>query len=215
MGAQCVTHPLSIGRTTRTFLIGSQTFPFFTSKWSLRTRRASPSAASRYDVARPAPSVLSRANVLRDVIVRGLLVATCDVHHHPTFLISILRRAARQAYQLFFGLLRRLKRALFANTCVSVLLMDKYSTDKSQIRLRWKIEAGERLPDIDRAAMLQSMGFDSVDKLKASGSGDILEGISVYKLDAKGIIMSHKIQVSVMNALHVLCCVNLRRLPAD
>ena len=93
--------------------------------------------------------------------------------------------------------------------------MDKYSTDKSQIRLRWKIEAGERLPDIDRAAMLQSMGFDSVDKLKASGSGDILEGISVYKLDAEGIITSHKIQVSVMNALHVLCCVNLRRSPAD
>lgn len=102
----------------------------------------------------------------------------------------------KQAYQLFFGLLRRLKRALFANTCVSVLLMDKYSTDKSQIRLRWKIEAGERLPDIDRAAMLQSMGFDSVDKLKASGSGDILEGISVYKLDAEGIITSHKIQVT-------------------
>jgi len=66
--------------------------------------------------------------------------------------------------------------------------------------------------------MLQSMGFDSVDKLKASGSGDILEGISVYKLDAEGIITSHKIQVSVMNAmnaLHVLCCVNLRRSPAD
>ncbi|KAJ1478799.1 hypothetical protein T484DRAFT_1816592 [Baffinella frigidus] len=134
----------------------------------------------------------------------------------------------KQAYQLFFGLLRRLKKAVFANTSVSVLLMDKYSpyaTDKSQIRLRWKIEAGERLPDVDRTAMLQSMGFDSASsgslKLKSgegdilegisvykkvssgggslklqSGEGGILEGISVYKLDVKGYITSHKIQVT-------------------
>lgn len=37
------------------------------------------------------------------------------------------KRFIWQAYQLFFGLLRRLKKAVFANTSVSVLLMDKYS----------------------------------------------------------------------------------------
>mmetsp|Transcript_111115 Transcript_111115/g.166383 ORF Transcript_111115/g.166383 Transcript_111115/m.166383 type:complete len:274 (+) Transcript_111115:202-1023(+) len=106
-----------------------------------------------------------------------------------------------QAYQLFFGVLRRISAAVFASAHVSCLLMDKYGHDKSQIRLRWKIEvntAGPSLMDTSERQMLKKMGFDSRGNSMPSERQDnaILEGISVYKLDVNGMVSSHTIEIT-------------------
>mmetsp|Transcript_28731 Transcript_28731/g.58473 ORF Transcript_28731/g.58473 Transcript_28731/m.58473 type:complete len:272 (+) Transcript_28731:65-880(+) len=106
-----------------------------------------------------------------------------------------------QAYQLFFGVLRRISAAVFAQATVSVYLMDKYGHDKSRIRLRWKIEvnaAGASLMEDSERAMLEKMGFEaSFRSARNQQEGNaILEGISVYKLDRNGMISSHTIEIT-------------------
>jgi len=112
-----------------------------------------------------------------------------------------------QAYQLFFGLLRRISYSLFSSSYVSVLLMDKYAADKSRIRLRWKISVNNILDNTagERDAILKKMGFDKGSMTQsefAEKDGAILEGISVYKLDAKGMIISHQIEITEPTALN-------------
>jgi len=112
--------------------------------------------------------------------------------------------AGLQAYQIFFAILRRLAKTssgLGVTANVSVMLMDKYVTDKSRIRLRWKIELfqkGESKPlsDTERDKMLDRLGFKPPTSDGFNSGGGILEGISVYKLDVKGMISSHTIQVT-------------------
>jgi hypothetical protein len=109
-----------------------------------------------------------------------------------------------QAYQLFFGILRRLAMTasgLGVTANVNVMLMDKYVTDKSRIRLRWKIELFQKgqstpLSDTERNSMLNKLGFKTPSNEGFSSGGGILEGISVYKLDVKGMINSHTIEVT-------------------
>lgn len=112
-----------------------------------------------------------------------------------------------QAYQLFFMILRRLARTssgLGAQANVNVMLMDKYATDKSKIRLRWKIELYSKsslsspkpLSDVERDTMLNKLGFKAPSSDGFSSGGGVLEGISVYKLDTKGMINSHTIEVT-------------------
>jgi len=108
-----------------------------------------------------------------------------------------------KAYELFFGLLRRLARTLFASASVSVILMDKYAHDKSRIRLRWKVEvnaAGDNAIATTERDMLKKMGFEGNFNHESS-SGAILEGISVYKIDAQGMILSHTIEITEPTAL--------------
>mmetsp|Transcript_27191 Transcript_27191/g.88859 ORF Transcript_27191/g.88859 Transcript_27191/m.88859 type:complete len:273 (+) Transcript_27191:198-1016(+) len=107
-----------------------------------------------------------------------------------------------QAYQLFFGILRRLAFVLHSQAVVYVMLMDKYATDKSKIRLRWKIELNGRshaTTSRDREAMLRNLGFEQELGCRFASSEDsafVLEGISVYKLDTKGMINSHTIEIT-------------------
>ena len=112
--------------------------------------------------------------------------------------------AGLQAYQIFFAILRRLAKTssgLGVTANVSVMLMDKYVTDRSRIRLRWKIELFQkgqstRLSNTERDQMLGKLGFKPPTSDGFGSGGGILEGISVYKLDVKGMISSHTIQVT-------------------
>ena len=109
------------------------------------------------------------------------------------------------AYQLFFAILRRLAQTasgLGVQPNVNVMLMDKYASDKGKIRLRWKIELFQKgrtatpLSDNERDAMLDKLGFKKPATQDGFSSGNgILEGISVYRLDAKGMISTHTIEV--------------------
>ena len=128
------------------------------------------------------------------------------------FSISGLR-----SYQLFFSIIRQMG-ALFRSVQVFVILSDKYATDKSRIRLRWKVVLNERTGPIDsgdRKSLLRKMGFqgNSFDEA-TSKDATYVEGISVYKLDEKGMITSHTIQVtepwmlSPLSALNQLIPVN-------
>lgn len=111
-----------------------------------------------------------------------------------------------QTYQLFFTILRRFAQTssgLGVQAQVNVMLMDKYATDKSKIRLRWKIELYSQgslkpkpLSDIERDSMLNKLGFSTPSGSGFSTGGGVLEGISVYKLDGKGMINSHTIEVT-------------------
>ena len=115
-----------------------------------------------------------------------------------------------QAYKLFFTILRRLSQTasgLGVQPNVSVMLMDKYASDKSRIRLRWKIELFQKgqsskpLNDLERDKMLNKLGFKPPSNDGFSSGGGILEGISVYKLDVKGMINSHTIEVTEPTSL--------------
>jgi hypothetical protein len=110
-----------------------------------------------------------------------------------------------QAYKLFFTILRRLAQTasgLGVQPNVNVMLMDKYATDKSRIRLRWKIELFQKgqsskpLSDTERDKMLNKLGFKTPSNDGFNSGSGILEGISSYKLDAKGMISSHTIEVT-------------------
>ena len=115
------------------------------------------------------------------------------------------------AYQLFFAILRRLAQTasgLGVQPNVNVMLMDKYASDKGKIRLRWKIELFQKgrtatpLSDNERDAMLDKLGFKKPATQDGFSSGNgILEGISVYRLDAKGMISTHTIEVTEPTAL--------------
>ena len=103
-----------------------------------------------------------------------------------------------QAYQLFFRIVRQLANTLFSTAQVSVILGDKYATDKSRIRLRWKVELNGRnqSAESERKNLLRKMGFeDGSSSDTSSADATFVEGISIYKLDAKGMIISHVIQV--------------------
>mmetsp|Transcript_49848 Transcript_49848/g.73226 ORF Transcript_49848/g.73226 Transcript_49848/m.73226 type:complete len:272 (-) Transcript_49848:459-1274(-) len=115
------------------------------------------------------------------------------------------RISGLQAYQFFFTILRRLAQTasgLGVQACVNVMVMDKYATDKGRIRLRWKIELYQKgktakpLSDVERDTMLNKLGFKPSSGDSFGSGGGILEGISVYKLDSKGMINSHTIEVT-------------------
>ena len=103
-----------------------------------------------------------------------------------------------QAYQLFFRIVRQVASTLFSTAQVSVILGDKYATDKSRIRLRWKVELNGRIEsaESERKSLLKKMGFEESSPASSSYDATFVEGISVYKLDAKGMIISHTIQVT-------------------
>jgi hypothetical protein len=103
-----------------------------------------------------------------------------------------------QAYQLFFRIVRQVASTLFSAAQVSVILGDKYATDKSRIRLRWKVELNGRIAsaESERKNLLRKMGFEDSSPEPSSSDATFVEGISVYKLDAKGMIISHTIQVT-------------------
>jgi hypothetical protein len=103
-----------------------------------------------------------------------------------------------QAYQLFFRIVRQVANTLFSTAQVSVILGDKYATDKSRIRLRWKVELNDRIQyaESERKNLLRKMGFeDGSTADTSSADATFVEGISIYKLDARGMIISHIIQV--------------------
>lgn len=117
------------------------------------------------------------------------------------------RISGLKTYQLFFIILRRLAQTssgLGVQANVNVMLMDKYASDKSKIRLRWKIELYSKsslsspkpLSDVERDTMLAKLGFKASESDGFGSGGGVLEGISVYKLDAKGMINSHTIEVT-------------------
>jgi hypothetical protein len=103
-----------------------------------------------------------------------------------------------QAYQFFFRIVRQVASTLFSTAQVSVILGDKYATDKSRIRLRWKVELNGRIEsaESERKSLLKKMGFEDSSSSTSPADATYVEGISVYRLDSKGMVISHVIQVT-------------------
>jgi len=81
-----------------------------------------------------------------------------------------------KTYKLFFKTVQKLISALFSDIKVSVLLMDKYGSERSKIKLRWRIELGSRGPNI---SWRQIWGW-----LDRNGDG-VISKAEVNNLDAK------------------------------
>lgn len=109
-----------------------------------------------------------------------------------------------RAYKTFFKVLRSVAatgRALGYRANIKVMLMDPNAQDKSRIRLRWKIElfgkgdSKNQLSSMERDKLLTKLGFKTDSTGFDEGEG-MLEGISMYTLDARGKINSHTIEVT-------------------
>mmetsp|Transcript_44298 Transcript_44298/g.110933 ORF Transcript_44298/g.110933 Transcript_44298/m.110933 type:complete len:445 (+) Transcript_44298:215-1549(+) len=123
-----------------------------------------------------------------------------------------------KSYKLFFKTVKNLISLLFTSPQVSVVLMDKYGTDKSKIKLRWRMELNSRGLSWGQAWGWLDRNGDGViseaevaklgEKKEASKSATtwtkavdqqnklVIEGISEYKLDAQGSVYEHVITIS-------------------
>lgn len=124
----------------------------------------------------------------------------------------------KPSYKLFFKTVTNLLNLVFTGAHTSVVLMDKYGIDKSRIKMRWRIELESRLRpkswkqlfgliDRDGDGILSQRELNDFKqkehregttwrKAETSDSRLVLEGISEYKLDAKGLIYEHIISVT-------------------
>ena len=106
----------------------------------------------------------------------------------------------------------------FSRVEVSALLMDKYGIDKSRIKIRWRMDLhprsmGSSLRDVFKWFDTNGDGvisseeyLDSQERFndgsrhltssKSTGESLVVEGISVYTLNIKGLITRHDIEVT-------------------
>mmetsp|Transcript_55078 Transcript_55078/g.112600 ORF Transcript_55078/g.112600 Transcript_55078/m.112600 type:complete len:441 (+) Transcript_55078:93-1415(+) len=117
-----------------------------------------------------------------------------------------------RAYKAFFSIVPTLVNVCFSRCETSAVLMDKYGLDKSRIKIRWRLDLFPRFsgPSSDIFRFLDSNGdgvissseyFDSQSRIIRQSSSPkvepvVVEGISVYKLNAKAEIIEHKIEVT-------------------
>jgi hypothetical protein len=123
-----------------------------------------------------------------------------------------------RAYRAFFSVVPTLVNVAFSKGEISALLMDKYGIDKSHIKIRWRMDLyprtiGASLRDAYRWFDTDGDGFisqeefvDGQERLKGSKTlhappkknvdALVVEGISVYTLNAKGKITQHEIEVT-------------------
>jgi hypothetical protein len=120
--------------------------------------------------------------------------------------------------QAFFSVVPTLVNVAFSRVEVSALLMDKYGIDKSRIKIRWRMDLhprsmGSSLRDVFKWFDTNGDGvisseeyLDSQERLndgsrhfsssKSTGEPLVVEGISAYTLDVKGLITRHDIEVT-------------------
>jgi len=123
-----------------------------------------------------------------------------------------------RAYKAFFSVVPTLVNVAFSRVEVSALLMDKYGIDKSRIKIRWRMDLhprsmGSSLRDVFKWFDTNGDGvisseeyLDSQERFndgsrhltssKSTGESLVVEGISVYTLNIKGLITRHDIEVT-------------------
>jgi hypothetical protein len=116
-----------------------------------------------------------------------------------------------RAYKAFFTVVSSIVNVCFSHCETSVVLMDKYALDKSRIKLRWRKNLFSRLPgslrdifrwiDSDGNGIISSYEYSALHQrqfAKATPQQEpfVVEGISVYKLNSKGKIIHHSIEIT-------------------
>mmetsp|Transcript_38020 Transcript_38020/g.79649 ORF Transcript_38020/g.79649 Transcript_38020/m.79649 type:complete len:275 (-) Transcript_38020:225-1049(-) len=112
---------------------------------------------------------------------------------------------------LFFSIVSSMINVCFSRCETSVVLMDKYALDKSHIKLRWRLDLFSRLSgslgdifrwiDSDGNGIISSHEYSALHQrqfAKAAPQQEpfVVEGISVYKLDSKGRVIHHSIEIT-------------------
>ena len=145
----------------------------------------------------------------------NLFIRTCDfsIFTDEVALEDVqgFRIEGLSAYRAFFSVVSSMINVCFSKCETSVVLMDKYAFDKSRIKLRWRINLFSRLPgslgdifrwiDSDGNGIISSYEYSALHQKQFAKSAPqnepfVVEGISVYKLDTKGRIFHHAIEIT-------------------
>jgi len=118
-----------------------------------------------------------------------------------------------RSYKAFFRIVPTLFNVCFSRCETSAVLMDKYGLDKGRIKIRWRIDLFPRFSglssseifgfvDANGDGVISSSEFlESQSRIIRQSSTPkvdpfVVEGISVYELDAKADITEHRIEVT-------------------
>jgi hypothetical protein len=116
-----------------------------------------------------------------------------------------------RSYRAFFSIVSSMINVCFSRCETSVVLMDKYALDKSRIKLRWRLDLFSRLSgslgdifrwiDSDGNGIISSHEYSALHQRQFARAAPhqepfVVEGISVYKLDSKGKVIYHSIEIT-------------------